>query len=162
MIRKFCEWLAKRLPSFTIPKPDGSPYLTRYYLFGADRAFGNIFLHHFHSSDMDVAPSGEYYLHNHPWPWSFSIILDGGYREWRRIDKDSANLDIKEYHPGSINVLTDKDFHRVVLFQSNNGEEKDAWSLFFTGWRTKKRSWGFWDPFTKEYLDFKNFSKAIE
>lgn len=156
MLRTFCEWLAKRLPSITIPTPEGNPYLTRYYLFGADRAFGNIFLHHFHSSDMDVAPSGEYYLHNHPWPWSFSIILVNGYREWRRIDKDSANLKLKKYRVGSINILTDKDFHRVELTHD------DAWSFFFTGWRSKKRSWGFWDPFTKEYLDFKNFAKAIE
>ena len=156
MLRTFCEWLAKRLPSITIPTPEGNPYLTRYYLFGADRAFGNIFLHHFHSSDMDVAPSGEYYLHNHPWPWSFSIILVNGYREWRRVDKDSANLDLKKYGPGSINILTDKDFHRVELTHD------DAWSFFFTGWRSKKRSWGFWAPFTKEYLDFKNFAKAIE
>ncbi len=156
MLRTICEWLAKRLSSITIPTPEGNPYLTRYYLFGADRAFGNIFLHHFHSSDLDVAPSGEYYLHNHPWPWSFSIILVNGYREWRRIDKDSANLKLKKYRPGSINVLTDKDFHRVELSHG------DAWSLFFTGWRSKNRSWGFWDPFTKEYLDFKNFAKAIE
>jgi hypothetical protein len=156
MMRTICEWLAKRLPSITIPTPEGNPYLTRYYLFGADRAFGNIFLHHFHSSDLDIAPSGEYYLHNHPWPWSFSIILVNGYREWRRRDKDSADLKLKKYRPGSINILTDKDFHRVELSHG------DAWSLFFTGWRSKNRSWGFWDPFTKEYLDFKNFAKAIE
>lgn len=156
MIRKLCEWLAKRLPSFTIPTPDGKPYLTRYYLFGADRAFGNIFLHHFHSSDLDVAPSGEYYLHNHPWPWSFSIILVNGYNEWRRRHADSADLKLKTYTPGMINFITDKDFHRVVLCH------EDAWSFFFTGWRSKNRSWGFWDPFTKEYLDWKNFSKAIE
>jgi hypothetical protein len=164
MLRKFCEWLAKRLPSFTIPTPDGKPYLTRYYLFGADRAWGNVFLHHFHSSDMDVAPSGEYYLHNHPWPWSFSIILVNGYIEYRRMHADSADLKRKKYSPLSINILTDKDFHRVVLYNSldNPGQVKDAWSLFFTGWRSKKRSWGFWDPFTKEYLDFKNFAKAIE
>lgn len=155
-IVQMCEWLAKRLPHVTIPRPDGKPYLTRYYLFGADRPWGNIFLHHFHSSDMDIAPSGEYYLHNHPWPWSFSIILVNGYREWRRIHADSADLNQKTYKPGNINIITDKDFHRVEL------TSEDAWSLFFTGWRSKNRSWGFWDPFTKEYLDFKNFAKAIE
>jgi len=154
MIRKVCEWLAKRLPHFTIPTPDGKPYLTRYYLFGADRAFGNIFLHHFHSSDMDMAPSGTYYLHNHPWPWSFSIILVGGYTEERRRADDT--IEKRVYKEGCINTLTDKDFHRVELL----GE--DGWSLFFTGWRSKKRSWGFWDRVTKEYLDFKNFAKAIE
>lgn len=154
MLRKICEWLAKRLPSFTIPTPDGSPYLTRYYLFGADRKWGNIFLHHFHSSDKDMAPSGTYYLHNHPWPWSFSIILVGGYVEERRRTDDS--IEERTYLPGSFNTLTDKDFHRVDLIGN------DGWSLFFTGWRSDKRSWGFWDRVTKEYLDFKNFAKAIE
>lgn len=154
MIRKICNWLAKRLPSFTIPTPDGEPYLTRYYLFGADRKWGNIFLHHFHSSDKDLAPSGTYYLHNHPWPWSFSIILDGGYVEERRESDDSISE--RTYLPGSINTLTDKDFHRVELIGN------DGWSLFFTGWRSDKRSWGFWDRVTKQYLDFKNFAKAIE
>lgn len=154
MLRKICEWLAKRLPSFTIPTPDGSPYLTRYYLFGADRKWGNIFLHHFHSSDKDMAPSGTYYLHNHPWPWSFSIILVGGYVEERRRPDDS--IEERTYLPGSFNTLTDKNFHRVDLIGN------DGWSLFFTGWRSDKRSWGFWDRVTKEYLDFKNFAKAIE
>jgi hypothetical protein len=153
MIRKFCQWLAKFLPSITIPTPDGKPYLTRYYLFGADRPWGNIFLHHFHSSDMDIAPSGAYYLHNHPWPWSFSIILVNGYVEIRR---STTGLLANTYRPGSINILTDQDFHRVQLL------EEDCWSFFFTGWRSKNRSWGFWDPTTHKYLDFKNFAKAVE
>jgi hypothetical protein len=153
-IRSLCEWLAKHLPSVTIPRPDGKPYLTRYYLFGADRAFGNVFLHHFHSSDVDVAPSGEYYLHNHPWPWSFSIILVGGYIETRRISLDFLTKRI--FEPGSFNTISYKDFHRVELL------EEDGWSFFFTGWRSKKRSWGFWDPKTKEYVDYKTIEKAID
>lgn len=154
MILSFCKWLAKRLPSITIPTPDGKPYLTRYYLFGADRAWGNVFLHHFHSSDMDMAPSGTFYLHNHPWPWSFSIILAGGYREERRQTDDT--IVVKTFKAGSINTLSDKDFHRVDLLGD------DGWSLFFTGWRSKKRSWGFWDRVTKQYLDWTNFTKAVE
>jgi hypothetical protein len=81
------------------------------------------FLHHFHSSDKDIAPSGTYYLHNHPWPWSFSIILAGGYVEERRRTDDT--IEEKTYLPGSINTLTDKDFHRVELIGN------DGWSLFF-------------------------------
>lgn len=154
MLRRFCEWLAKYLPSFTIPTPDGKPYLTRYYLFGADRKWANIFLHHFHSSDMDMAPSGTYYLHNHPWPFGLSLILVGGYNEERRQTNDTIR--VKKYPALSFNYLNDQHFHRVELL------ENDGWSLFFTGWRSKKRSWGFWDRVTKEYLDFKNFAKAIE
>jgi hypothetical protein len=154
MIKRLCLWLSKYLPSITIPTPDGKAYLTRYYIFGADRAWGNVFLHHFHSSDMDVAPSGTYYLHNHPWPWSFSIILVGGYYEERRVKNDVIIRN--KFEPGSINTLSDKDFHRVELL------EEDGWSLFFTGWRSKKRSWGFWDRVTKEYVDFKTIAKAVE
>jgi hypothetical protein len=159
MIRRFCEWLAKHLPSITIPTPDGKPYLTRYYLFGADRKWGNIFLHHFHSSDMDIAPSGAYYLHNHPWPWSFSIILVGGYNEYRMVSGRKPDEPYryiwKTFLPGSINFLTDADFHRVELL------DQDGWSFFFTGWRSKKRSWGFWDPKTSLYTDFTSIAKAV-
>lgn len=155
-MRKLCEWLAKFLPHITIPTPDGRPYLTRYYLLGADRKWFNIFLHHFHSSDEDIAPSGLHYLHNHPWPWSFSIILVNGYTEFRRLDAKNPLTEIRRYRPGYINILTDKDFHRVQL------DSKDAWSLFFTGWRSKKRSWGFWDPGTFEYVDFSTIAKAVE
>lgn len=101
-----------------------------------------------------MAPSGAYYLHNHPWPWSFSIILAGGYREHRRNSVTDV-ITVKEFLPGSFNSLSYTDFHRVELI------ENDGWSLFFTGWRSKKRSWGFWDPVTRKYTDFTNFDKAI-
>lgn len=153
MIRKLCEWAAKRLPSFTIPDSQGNPYLTRYYLFGADRTFGNIFLHHFHQSDSDAGTDGELLLHNHPWPFSFSLILSGGYSE-ERLQTDGS-ITRKEFKAGSFNYLNNQHFHRVDLI----GES--GWSLFFTGWRSKKRSWGFWDRVTKKYTDFTAFSKAI-
>lgn len=156
MLRKLCLWLAKRLPSFTIPDAEGNPYLTRYYLFGADRAFGNIFLHHFHKSDGDMDPDGTLLLHNHPWPWSFSLILLGGYIEERRV-LEHAGWAVAEYEvkPGTFNFITHKDFHRVDLL------EQDGWSLFFTGWRSSKRSWGFWNRNTQVYRDWTTMTKAI-
>jgi hypothetical protein len=154
-MRKLCLWLAKHLPFITILTSACKPYLSRYYFFWKDRKWGNTYLHHFHCSDTDTAPSGAYYLHNHPYPWSFSIILVGGYHEYRMNSKTGL-CRWKKFGPGSINILSDKDFHRVELI------EEDGWSLFFTGWRSRKRSWGFWDPITNEYLDFKNFSKAVE
>lgn len=158
MLRKLCLWAAKFLPHFTIPDSEGNPYLTRYYLFGADRAFGNIFLHHFHKSDSDRDPDGTLLLHNHPWPWSFSIILLGGYYEERRsecIDDCPFTVSRKKFMPGSLNFLTHANFHRVDLI------EEDGWSLFFTGWRSKKRSWGFWNQRTGRYRDFSTMEKAI-
>src|SRR5271167_2887082 len=83
MLRSICLWLAKYLPSFTIPDNNGDPYLTRYYFFGKDRKFCNLYLHHFHRSDMDKGMNGYGLLHNHPWPFSLSLILVGGYDEER-------------------------------------------------------------------------------
>lgn len=161
MIRKLCERLAKYLPHFTIPDSEGKPYLTRYYLFGKDRKFCNIFLHHFHSSDKDADPDGTLLLHNHPWPWSFGLILVGGYSEERctsvgDMDDHRRIVTRKEYRPGSINFISHKIFHRVDLL------EKDGWSLFFTGWRSSKRGWGFWNRRTNWYRDFTTMEKAIE
>ena len=159
IIRLICIWLSTKLPSITIPTSDKKPYLTRYYCFWADRIFGNIYLHHFHSSDTDIAPSGEFYFHSHPWPWSVSIILVGGYKEIRLVwnnDLKKYGFYEKIYRFGNLNFLNDKIFHRVELL------ENDAWSLFFTGWRSKNRNWGFMDPVTAKYVDFTNISKAIK
>jgi hypothetical protein len=69
-------WLERVLPKTTITV-NGKPYLTRCYLFGKDRAWGNVYLHHFHSSDQGDE------LHNHPWVWGLSLVLAGGYSEER-------------------------------------------------------------------------------
>lgn len=153
MLRKICLWFAKYLPHFTIPDGEGNPYLTRYYVFGKDRKFCNIFLHHFHKSDGDLGTDGLGLLHNHPWPFSFGLILVSGYSE-ERLQPDGS-ITRTEYTPGRVNFLTDKHFHRVDLL----GE--DGWSLFFTGWRSDKRSWGFWDRVTKKYTDWQSNPKAI-
>lgn len=102
-------------------------------------------------------------MHNHPWPWSFSIILVGGYTEERTpdvFDVDGLHagntITTKTYRPISFNFITHKDFHRVDIL------ENDAWSLFFTGWRSKNRSWGFWNRRRNWYRDWTTMSKAIE
>lgn len=150
MNRKLCIWLSKRLNHITIMVPDPvtgikAPYLTRYYLFGKDRKWGNIYLHHFH--DSDKGPE----LHNHPWVWSFGMILVGGYFEERRMLDDSVER--REVKPWSINYITSKIFHRVDLI------ENDAWTLFFAGPRSN--DWGFWDRNTKEYKDWRTNPDSI-
>ena len=151
MVRKLCLWLSKRLNHVTINVPDPvtgvkAPYLTRYYLFGKDRKWGNIYLHQFHDSDKGRE------LHSHPWLWSFGLILLGGYKEERRMSDDS--VEAREVKPGSINYINNKIFHRVDLL------EKDSWSLFFAGPRTSE--WGFWNRDTKEYKDWRTNPDAIE
>lgn len=153
MLVSFLKRITKHMNSLTIEK-DGLKYLTRYFVFGADRRFGNIFIHHFHRSDMDVGAGGYGLLHSHPWPWSFSIVLTAGYSEERRMPDGTVKR--KLVKPWTINFLTKKDFHRVDLV---NGE---AWTIFFTGPRSKNLDWYFWDRMTNETIFWKNIVGAVE
>jgi hypothetical protein len=147
MIRIICEWLASFLPSITILDTEGKPYLTRYFFFGKERRHFNMFLHHFHASDKD-ADNGTPLLHNHPWRFSLSLILSGGYLEERRQPDDTVMS--QRFPTGSFNYLNDAHFHRVDLL------EADGWSLFMTGWRrSADSSWGFWNRDTKTYIPFR-------
>lgn len=131
MFRRFLYWLTDRLPARAIDGHNGELYLERYFLF---RFLGvTAYLHHFVASDPDRG------LHDHPWGWSASLVLAGGYREIRR--EGSRFL-----RPGRINVIRGHDFHRVILPGGI-----DAWTLFIHGKRTK--GWGFlregkYHPFT--------------
>lgn len=154
MINKLCEWISKHLPSFTIAK-DGKKYLTRYYLFGADRQFGNIFLHHFHSSDMDIGTDGFGLLHSHRWS-GLSFILASGYKEERR--KPDGTIIVRTIKPFSFNYLSKKDFHRADLLDEENG----AWTIFFTGPRKKNLDWFFWDRVLDKKIPWQEVEGAIE
>lgn len=153
MLLKICNFLSKHLPSTTISK-DGVDYLTRYYLLFKDYKFGNIYLHHFHNSDLDLAEDNSYLLHNHPFPWAFGMPLVNGYTEERRNADNSVTK--KFVKPFSINFISHKEFHRVEL---SHGK---AWTLFVTGPRTNGLTWGFWNRNTKEYIDWKKIPGAIE
>jgi len=154
-----------------------APYLSRYYLRGRPymedgsspyNASGNpkvdaifpqgigVYIHRFHQSDGDRA------LHNHPWRWAISLIIAGGYREERRTSspdrvgdywKENLSVEVFEYRPGDLNVLTSETFHRVDLF------EDDAWSLFIVG--PKFSHWGFWNRATSEMTPWRTFLAAI-
>lgn len=172
---KLCVWLAKHLPSTTITL-EGKSYLTRCYVFGKDRKWGNIYLHHFHASD----PAGDE-LHNHPWEWGVSLILAGGYvEELARdvylfshqqsnddkqvfgnngvFDNDQCQgLDVEQrlVIPGSLNFIKQSSFHRVDLLD----EQRGAWTLFFAGPRTK--DWGFLDRKTTKFTGWRSHPGAI-
>lgn len=154
MINKLINLAARHLPSFTI-SPKKIKYLTRYYLFLKDRNWFNIYLHEFHSSDRDIGTNGFGLLHNHPFKWSFSIILKGSYAEERLLD--NGNIIVRLLKPGMVNFIKRTDFHRVDLIDGK------VWTLFFTGPRIidKESAWGFWDRVTKEYRDWNLFPDAI-
>jgi hypothetical protein len=141
-------WLGtRRWPARVIPARDNKDlYLTRYYLLGGpdtegmehhgNKAGWGLYLHHFHRSD----DAGD--LHNHPWKWSISFILRGGYWE-DRVDGRRFRA------PWTFNFIRNSTFHRVDL------AEKDAWTLFFAGPRVG--SWGFKDAKTDRFVPWRKY-----
>lgn len=129
--RLWCERLAKTLRSQRIDR-DGRAYLTRYFVAGWSphnkQAGPAVFLHHFVASDSSD------HVHSHPWGWSCSLILAGGYRE-QRCTPDGP-MQARVYHPGDLNLLGPNDRHRVDLL------EADCWTLFLAG--DVVQSWGFY------------------
>jgi hypothetical protein len=130
---KILYWLCARLPCRIISDGD-RPYLERYYLF---TLFGvRFYLHRFVASDPDRG------LHDHPWPWAFSVILSGWYYEHRRGNFREVRW---------LNLITGDTFHRVIL---PNGP---VWILFAHRARRSKE-WGFlraYDPETICYVKHK-------
>ncbi len=128
--RAWCEGMATTLDVQHINR-DGQLYLERYFAAGwnpdTKQPGPAIFLHHFVASD----PSDT--VHSHPWGWSSSLILVGGYRETRCVDGGAAST--RYYRAGDVNVLAAHDQHRIELLSS------DCWSLFMAG--SFEQAWRF-------------------
>ena len=123
-----------------ICRRDGNPYLTRYYLFRKPVSWmPSIYLHCFHEGDMDLE------LHDHPWDYSFSVILKGKYKEEYRDKEDQVKERILS--PGKINFVTGSKFHRVDLISDK------VWTIFVSG--RKIKDWGFWDRHTHDYVNWR-------
>lgn len=141
MIKTFLFWLTSKLPAREINGEHDEPYLDRYFLF---RLLGlQAYIHRFLASDPDRG------LHDHPWGWSLSLVLVGGYREIRKSGE-------RRLKPWRFNLIRGTDFHRILL---DEGEE--AWTLFLHGRRTK--GWGFlrdgkFKPFSKGKDDYPQFA----
>ena len=114
----------------TIAAEDGNPKIYRHYLFGTGKTFG-VFLHHFVGSDAATE------FHDHPWSWSVSLVLRGGYIEERRR-RDDSTAKRRWLGPGRFNLILPGMFHRVELH-----DRRPAWTLFIHG--PKVRNWGFLD-----------------
>lgn len=104
-----------------IIKEDGLPYLERYYL--ASILGSRIYLHRFVASDPDRG------VHDHPWRWAVSLILNGYYDEVTR----SGTQRIRWF-----NTLKGDSFHRVLL----PAELSEVWTLFIHH-EARSKPWGF-------------------
>lgn len=127
--RAWCEQMASGLDVQRIQR-DGKPYLERYFACGwtpANAAKGPaVLLHHFVASDATDT------VHSHPWGWSSSLILVGGYCEHRCRDGQSS---VHYYRSGDVNVLMADDQHRIELLAP------DCWTLFLAG--SFQKAWTF-------------------
>lgn len=106
------------------------PYLVRFIV--AQTPWFSIYIHKLCRSDYERA------LHDHPWSF-VSFILWNGYHEVHNNHKHATFVLWEKtlYHrPGSFIFRPARWRHRVVI------KGKPAWTLVFTGARTRK--WGFW------------------
>lgn len=106
LLSKFADWALSRNPAggyagedderwaYTITGEDGSPYLTRILLTRLPildqirkRLGVGVYVHHFHRSDGDQA------LHDHPWEFGASLVLNGAYVEERLDQVVTVNVD---------------------------------------------------------------------
>jgi hypothetical protein len=142
MLRKLCELIAQFLPVDHVPRPDGTPYLDRYYIWRGGDGFA-LYLHHFVGDDPDE-------LHDHPAD-GWSLILAGRYYEERAnfidnlpvFDERTRTMTTMRwvyrthhvYKPGNINVVREYDFHRITL------RGGDAWTIWFR--KPRRYDWGF-------------------
>jgi len=135
LLEEACQRLSTRLDDRLITT-DGDPYLHRFYLYrrareGLKQYLPSVYLHYFHRGDLDRA------LHNHPWSYSFSLVLTNGYMEDRHTKYGVIRRLLR---PGSINFIRANDYHKVALLN----EKKGSWTLFVSGPRVQ--DWCFWDP----------------
>ena len=166
VVRRIIKKIPLPSPRVIYDREGRSPYLSRYYVTARptmrdgstpfdqngnpkigvtwpDERWG-LYVHKFHRSDEDGG------LHNHPWAWSISFVLAGGYSEERR---DGDRVRRRDVLPFSFNFIGHDDFHRVDLL------EKDAWTLFLVG--PKVSSWGFWDRETVEFTPWREYITRI-
>lgn len=128
MIRRLLMRWADRLRVRTI-EIEGAPYLRRYLV--ARLAGCELYLHEFLTAD------GERHLHDHPWAWSASLVLAGGYLEevLRQVDGYAGPCTTFRTHQAPALNLVGRGFHRIARL------EGATWSLFAVGPRVKM--WGF-------------------
>lgn len=148
LLRCFIVAITNYLPVKVIRDEKGVPFLYRYHLFTWGNDGPGMCIHRFVKSDPERG------YHDHPWSFSMSFILCGGYHE--RIlchpETPSTNLQTPSTNAETNNPEVDyvekwrgrwtfnhldghKTFHRVMI-----DEGKDAWTLFY--FQKRSKTWG--------------------
>lgn len=140
--RKILQALANRLPARDIRHPTGSPtarpYLRRYYVCTIPIINLRVYIHHFVDSDPDG-------LHNHPWKFGGSILLNGHYYEERRFCPNKSARRINYW-----NIVNGDTLHRVVVPVELKAVTQD-WHNWANntneGWTVPRPDLGVWTLF---------------
>ncbi|HTH10015.1 MAG TPA: hypothetical protein VMA55_10635 [Acidovorax sp.] len=142
MIRaSILRWARARQPDFVIGGPE-RPYLRRHWLLPRNKLF-NVYVHEFLRSDDDRA------LHDHPWLFNASWLLDGQYVEHTIA---AGGLNVRTLRvAGAFKVRWGGAPHRVEL------TDGACWTCFITGPRI--REWGFHCP-EHGWVHWKRFTAA--
>lgn len=120
------------------------PYLTRWSLrrqYGDGDSHKNggwrVYLHRFFSGDSE--------LHNHPWHWSFSVVLWGSYEEIVfDVVSDSQVIALpRRRRVRWLNWIPSTRFHQITKLHPRFGI--GPITLFVSG-PPHGKSWGFWVP----------------
>jgi hypothetical protein len=126
---------AATLPKREIKAEGGKVYLERYLVYGWSPATpdlvsgGSVYLHHIILPDQDE----RHVLHNHPWRWAMSFVLNGWYVEERA--RTSGAHYCRTIGHSIPNALEADTFHRIT------DVSPDCWTLFMVG--PKQQGWGF-------------------
>ncbi len=119
------------------------PYLRRWWLIPRNPLF-NVYVHQFLRSDDDRA------LHDHPWLFNCSVLLDGFYLEHTPLGQFLRRAGQVKFRWGGAP-------HRVELFeQVRTRRPLPCWTVFITGPRV--RQWGFHCP--QGWVHWKRFTSA--
>ena len=113
---------------FKLSRPDGGVYLERW---GWECKWFGVFVHHMAGPD----PGKD--LHDHPWNFA-SLILKGGYNEWRAQTRTPGNKRRSVRKRWSWKALRRNECHRIDRLHGN------TWTLVLHGPRLGE--WGFYVP----------------
>lgn len=121
---RFFSYISDKLKGLDVVSKEKKIILKRRFIINRQN-FG-LYLHKCNYPDLD--PN---LFHDHPWSWSFSIILYGYYIEERPGFGQEDEKRKKRFL--NLNILGKNTFHRLSEISKNG-----VWTLYFRGKRAKK------------------------